>query len=364
MPAEGPIARFPALPKHDLPPELHASVKRHGGHLSALVLRDEPGRLSALHRLNALDTAPEEPFEKIVNLVRTVLSVPMATVSLVERDRQWFKARRGVPTAETPRETSFCTHTIQERDPLILTDATLDPRFRHNPLVMGAPHIRSYAGIPLRTADGYNIGALCALDTKPRTFTADEIAILTNLSQIVMDELELRLIAQRDHLTGALTRRAFAEEAGKELARYSRDGRPAALILLDVDYFKLINDDHGHPVGDRVLRQLADLCGTMMRPSDAFGRIGGEEFAILLSGADCEEALAAADRFRALVEAFRFDIGNGHSLRVTASFGVAPLQRGVTSVEAWLAAAVCCLYRAKQDGRNCIRPLTCEESAA
>src|SRR5690606_33789815 len=120
MPAEGPAARLPALPEHDLPPELHASVEPHGRHLSALVLRDEPGRLSALQLLKTLDTGPEEPLEKTVNLVSTVLSVPMAAVSLVERNRQWFKARRGVPTAETPREISFWTHTIQEREALIV----------------------------------------------------------------------------------------------------------------------------------------------------------------------------------------------------------------------------------------------------
>jgi len=316
------------------------------------LLHDEEGRLAALHRLDALHTAPEEPFEKIVNLVRTVLSVPMATVTLVERNRQWFKAQRGMPSQETPRSISFCTHTIQQREALVVTDARLDPRFADSPLVTSAPFIRSYAGIPLRTPEGYNIGALCAVDTKPRTFSAAELAILANLASIVMDELELRLIAGRDHLTGALTRRGFVEEAAKELARYERSGRPGALVLLDVDHFKSINDNYGHPAGDQVLRQLAEVCGAVMRPADSFGRIGGEEFALLLPDVDAGDAFAAAERFRCVIEAHPFDIGGGRTVKVTASFGVAPLAPWPATVEAWMAAADACLYRAKRDGRN------------
>jgi len=327
------------------------------------MLHDEEGRLSALQRLDALDTPPEEPFEKIVNLLRTVLSVPMATVTLVERDRQWFKAQRGMPTQETPRSISFCTHTIQEREALVVTDARLDPRFAQSPLVTGAPYIRSYAGIPLRTPDGYNIGALCAIDTKSRTFSAADIAILTNLASIIMDELELRLIAGRDHLTGALTRRGFVEEAEKELARYARKKPPGALALLDIDHFKAINDNHGHPAGDQVLRQLAEVCGAEMRPTDSFGRIGGEEFALLLPDVDAPGALAVAERFRSMIEAHPFDIGGGQTLKVTASFGVAPIEPCVTSVDAWLAAADACLYRAKRDGRNRTRLAVCDGGA-
>jgi len=167
-----------------------------------------------------------------------------------------------------------------------------------------------------------------------------------------MDELELRLIAGRDHLTGALTRRGFIEEAEKELSRYDRKRRPSALALLDVDHFKSINDTHGHPAGDQVLRQLAELCSVAMRPTDSFGRVGREEFALLLTDADASEALAAAERFRCMIEAHPFDIGGGRTLEVSASFGVAPLEPGSTSVDVWLANADACLYRAKRDGRN------------
>lgn len=325
--------------------------------------RDEEGRLAAVGRLNVLDTLPEEPFENIVSLVRTVLSVPIATVTLVDRDRQWFMAHRGMPSQQTPRAISFCTHTIQQSEPLIVPDAQLDPRFADSPLVTGEPHIRSYAGVPLRTPDGYNVGALCAVDTQPRTFSASEIAILINLANIVSDELELRLVAKRDHLTSALTRRGFMEQATKEFANYARHGRSGSLIMLDADHFKSVNDNYGHAAGDQVLRQIAELCSAVMRPSDAFGRIGGEEFALLLPEVDPAEAFAVAERFRATIEAHAFDIGDGLSLRVTVSLGVATLVPSVTSVDAWLAVADAWLYRAKNSGRNRCCPTSVEELA-
>ena len=114
--------------------------------MSEQQLADDAARLDALQRLQVLDTGPEEPFENIVNLVRTVLAVPIATVTLVDRHRQWFKAQRGLQVEETSRTASFCTHTIQQREPLVVEDAWEDPRFADSPLVLGPPHLRSYAG--------------------------------------------------------------------------------------------------------------------------------------------------------------------------------------------------------------------------
>src|SRR5689334_19273757 len=132
-------------------------------------LTDEVGRVSALHRYCVLDTPPEASFDCITKLVQTHLGVPIAAMSLVDTDRQWLKSRIGLETTECPREISFCTHTIQDPEPLYIPDATLDERFARNPLVTGPPHIRSYLGVPLATPDGYHIGSLCAIDTQPRT---------------------------------------------------------------------------------------------------------------------------------------------------------------------------------------------------
>lgn len=314
-------------------------------------LHDDDARLAALRRLDVLDTAAEAPFENIVALVRTVLGVPIATVTLVDRDRQWFKASRGLTLTETPRNVSFCTHTIQQRQPLIVEDAHQDPRFASSPLVLGPPHVRAYAGIPLRTPEGYNVGSLCAMDTAPRHFTAAEIAILGNFARIVTDELELRMVAQSDFLTGALTRRGFVEQTEREIARSSRYGRASTLVMLDVDHFKSVNDTYGHAAGDQVLHQLAELVTVALRPSDVFGRIGGEEFALLLPETSGDEAFIVAERLRQTIADTVLRLPDERTLRVTASFGLAPLA-GDTTVAGWLERADKMLYAAKAGGRN------------
>ena len=318
-------------------------------------LHDDDARVAALRRLDVLDTAAEAPFEKIVTLVRTVLAVPIATVTLVDRDRQWFKAERGIGRQETPRAISFCTHTIQQREPLVVGDALADPRFADSPLVVGPPHIRSYAGIPLRTPEGYNVGALCAMDIVPRSFTAAEIAILVNFANIVCDELELRMIAQVDHLTGALTRRGFVEQAEREIARSRRYDRPGALVMLDLDHFKSVNDTHGHAVGDQVLQQVARIASVTLRPSDVFGRRGGEEFALLLPETSGDEAVVVAERLRGAIADHPIPLADGQVLPVSASFGVAGLTPDIASFAAWLERADAMLYAAKAGGRNCVR---------
>ncbi len=323
--------------------------------MNDLRLQDDDARIAALHRLDILDTSIEAPFEKIVSLVRTVLAVPMATVTLVDRDRQWFKAKRGVAAKQTPRVGSFCTHTIQQREPLVVEDARADPRFAASPLVVGTPHVRSYAGAPLRTAEGYNVGALCAMDTKPRQFSPADIAILKNFANIVCDELELRMIAQVDHLTGALTRRGFVEQAEREMSRARRYGRPSTLVMLDVDHFKSVNDNHGHATGDQVLIQLCELAKVMLRPSDVFGRLGGEEFAMLLPETSGAEAVVVADRLREEIATRPLSLPGGAELRVTASFGIAELSTATGTFPAWLEAADAMLYAAKAGGRNCSR---------
>ncbi len=315
-------------------------------------LDDEEGRLAALRRYDVLDTAPEEPFEKLTELVRSVLGVPIAAVSLIDAERQWFKSIAGLVACETSREISFCTHTIKQRQPMVISDATLDMRFAKNPLVAGDPRIRSYLGIPLETPDGYNIGALCAIDFKPRSFSDNEINILSSFAKLVLNELELRQIAMSDALTGTMTRRAWIDCAVKEFARSRRYGSDASIIIFDIDHFKAVNDVHGHPAGDAVLKTLAQRCIGVLRDSDMFGRIGGEEFAVLLPATNAQGARDLAERLRKRFADEPVDV-HVQALHVTASFGICGLNGSIDGVAAWLAAADKHLYAAKQNGRNC-----------
>jgi diguanylate cyclase (GGDEF)-like protein len=297
-----------------------------------------------------LDTAEEPPFEKIVTLVQQILQTPFCAVSLVDEQRQWFKARRGLGVRETPRDISFCTHTIQQTEPFVIRDAARDARFAANPLVTGDPHIRSYAGVPLLMPDGYQIGSLCTIDTRPREFPENEITILENFASLVVDELELRQIASTDQLTGALTRRAWLEGAAAEIKRSQRYGRPLSMAIMDIDRFKTINDTHGHLVGDVVIRSLAELCISTKRESDVFGRFGGEEFVLLMPETDAAEARNLAERVRTRYA--DAPIQAGVEIWSTISIGIAELRAGGATPDDLMERADKALYAAKNGGRN------------
>lgn len=313
-------------------------------------LSDEFGRVATLRRYDILYTASEEPFDRITALVRAVFDVPMAAISLVDHDRQWFKSRDGFDLTETTREISFCTHMIATRSPMIVPDARLDARFADNPLVVDAPNIVSYVGVPLVSRDGYNIGSVCALDRVPRDYSAAQVELLVNFSALVVDAFELRLIATHDHLTGALSRRALIGEAGRAIARRARDHHPATLLLFDLDHFKAVNDRYGHAAGDIVLEAVTACCLTLLRATDIIGRVGGEEFAVILTGLDGAAAVAVAERFRAAIG--RVTVAFDPDLRVTASFGVAPLTDRIGTTDEWLDIADVALFAAKHGGRN------------
>lgn len=321
---------------------------------------DEEGRIRALQRLDILDTPEEGPFERIVDLVRQVLRVPMSSVSIIDTDRQWFKARRGMNDPQTARDISFCTHTIEQTSPLAVNDAMQDPRFADNPLVRSEPHIRSYLGVPLTTSDGYNIGSLCAIDVKPRDFSAAEIEILQSFADIVVDELQLRDIATTDALSGALTRRAFMERAKAEVARARRHGRALAVAMLDIDTFKQINDRYGHPVGDRVIRALADACREDLRVSDLLGRVGGEEFAIVLPETSSLDAVAVLERIRAGFSQIQIEAGE-ETFSATVSVGVSGIAVTGPDLDAMIASADDALYKAKLAGRNRVQHVAAHE---
>ena len=316
----------------------------------ALKLDDEAGRLAALHRYEVLDTPPEAAFDRITALVRRVLNVPICAVSLVDADRQWFKSCIGLAVRGTSRDVSFCAHTILQSEPLSVPDATADSRFADNPLVTGEPFLRSYLGVPLPTPDGYQLGSLCVIDLVPRNFSPDQVEVLRSFAALVADELELRRIAQTDSLTGAATRRGFTREMENALVRIKTRNSPTALIVLDVDHFKQINDTYGHPAGDLVLKQVAEALTSHLRPEDTLGRLGGEEFGILLHDVGIEDARTFAENMRSTLElsSIQFD----PLIHVTASFGIATIDGESTTVEHWLELADDAMYMAKRTGRN------------
>jgi anti-sigma regulatory factor (Ser/Thr protein kinase) len=181
---------------------------------------DEAARLKALHRYRILDTEPERTFDDLALLASQICGAPMALLTLVDSDRQWFKARVGIPLQETSRAVSFCSHAIEGRDLFVVPDATQDVRFRDNPHVTGAPKIRFYAGTPLVTPDGHALGTLCVMDHVVRTLTPDQIEALEALRRQAQAMLELRLNLM--DLERALAERDRAEAERERLLQQLR----------------------------------------------------------------------------------------------------------------------------------------------
>ena len=160
--------------------------------MSALVQPNEKQRLKVLWQYDVLDTMPEEVFDDLTELAARICEAPIALITLVDEDRQWFKSKVGISDKETSRDISFCAHAILQSDLFIVSDATKDQRFAHNPLVTSDPRIRFYAGAPLITPDGHALGTLCVIDKVPRELRPDQKTGLRVLARHVVTQLELR----------------------------------------------------------------------------------------------------------------------------------------------------------------------------
>ncbi len=316
----------------------------------------EEQRLRKLQQYNLLDTEREEAFDRITRLVTALLNVPIAAVTLVDRDRQWFKSQEGLKVDETPRDQSFCAHAMIGTQPMVINDARLDPRFSDNPLVTGDPDIRFYVGVPLRSADGTPLGALCAIDTKPRQIEVRELAVLNDLANLTMEQLELRLMATLDGLTGAMRRVAFLGLAFRDLALAQRQRTALSCLMLDADHFKKTNDEFGHAVGDEILVRIVAACKGELRRSDIVGRMGGEEFCIFLPGTEMVDAVEVAERLRKAIAEIQVGAGAKTAV-ITASIGVAERAEDDVTPQDMINRADKALYAAKKAGRNQVRYL-------
>jgi GAF domain-containing protein len=177
---------------------------------------NEQKRLEVLKRYGIVDTPSDPAFDDLTSLARRQFSMPIALVSLVDSDRQWFKSHPGLDASETPRDLAFCAHAILKSEPLIVTDTTADPRFSDNALVTGEPHIRFYAGAPLVTAEGFRLGTFCLIHTVPRPdFTADDRQALEEFARLTMQLLEKRRAQIAE--SSASLETDLADEARKDL---------------------------------------------------------------------------------------------------------------------------------------------------
>jgi len=460
----------------------------------------EQARLAALYSLDILDTPEEPEYDELVRLAATICGTPISAFTLVDADRQWFKAITGLPVRETPRSVSFCAYTIQQPGLFLVENASEDPRFRNNPIVTGQPGIRFYAGVPLE-ANGQPVGAFCVIDTVPRTLAVEQKEALQILGRQVKARIELRgrqrsleaaleaneqltarlersnqlvrtfveknpaacyfksedgkyitynprfadffgisdtawvgktvddvfpldvansfkaqdrealaqdgvhesvgsyktptgailwyksvrfpvrtsegvrvlacviidithdverenalaeansrleILAITDALTGLHNRRFYNQRFTSDFATARRASLPLAILMIDIDNFKLRNDTFGHAAGDDALRILAAVMTQTVRAGDLAARIGGEEFSIILTATGSDAAIAFAERLQSLLR----DTDFGPAGPLTISIGIACLQPDTRDWQQLCEQADEALYAAKHAGKN------------
>jgi diguanylate cyclase (GGDEF)-like protein/PAS domain S-box-containing protein len=474
---------------------------------AAATPENEAQRLEALKRLELLDTEPEPEFDELVNLAAAICGTPISLVTLLDSQRQWFKAAIGLDLRETPRDVSFSAYAILQPGVFVVEDAAADPRFSANPLVTGEPHVRFYAGVPITSPDGLALGTLCVIDREPRQLSSLQLDMLTMLARQVNARMELRLqrhqlqaalveversrnelrlneerfrmfmdnspflsfmkdmdgrlvfynqrfadrfgisltawlgksdsdlwpekqaqiarqhdigvlmagtlqimeedipdaagvvshwrsykfpcvssrgatllasiavdvtetidkqsalqktqaelraanallqqLSVTDELTGLGNRRVFEERLAAEMTAVKR-GRKLALLMLDIDHFKLRNDTFGHQDGDEVLRQMGALLRRLVRGHEVAARYGGEELVVLMPNASEGDAAGLARR---LLKAIR-EAEWAHQ-PITVSIGVADTSRADMTASDLITATDVAMYAAKAAGRDC-----------
>lgn len=312
---------------------------------------NEAGRLQAVYAYDILDTLPEVEFDTLTRLAANALDMPAAVIGLMDSDRLWFKSQIGLGVAQLDRQIAFCAHALmQPNQVLMIEDMRLDQRFQHNPLVTAEPNIRFYAGAPLVNQQGYALGTIAVADTKPRTLTANQQAMLQDFSKLVVASLEsrntanlLQKFAMTDELTGLANRAQFQRSLQLELAHAERTGKSFSLFYMDLDNFKSINDTYGHAAGDEVLVKVAQRMNAQLRGEDLLARLGGDEFGLIVR--NHVNLTAAAIAQRTVEEVSKpMVLSNGQCLNVGISIGYAGHNRGSQSSQDLLTQADEALY--------------------
>lgn len=326
-------------------------------------------KLASLHSFDPFYTPLEERFERITRLARRALAVPVAAITIVKDDRQWFKSVTGWQVTELPMSKSLCSEVIEKGEQIVVDDTLNDLYLMSNPLVCNGPKFRFYAGYAIKDATGDTIGSFCVMDVKPRETDSQFQTALADLGYMAQRELfaselnnaqsaliaklgESRRQAMFDSLTRLWNRRGGMDLLNAAMHEAAKFDHNLGLCLADIDHFKSVNDRFGHQVGDQVLRKVASAIVATVRPQDVVCRYGGEEFMIIVRDVDARACFAIANRICANIR--ELPIRTREAAVPTAiSVGIAMREKGDdVSVEQLIAKADKALYVSKDKGRD------------
>lgn len=259
---------------------------------------NEEQRLRDLYDHGVLDGPSNAQLDRIVSLAAEFLGTPIALISLVDRDRQWFLSRQGLDARETPRDVAFCSHAIRGDQVFVVGDALLDSRFQDNPLVKGDPNIRFYAGAPLISRSGQRLGTLCAIDRQPHLLTPYQEELLAQLSAMAMHEINNLRETRLCPLTAVLTRQSLLTEGEAWLQQALAQQDAPALITVALHGLRQLNAEaNGARQVDERLKRIAAICAAQTGTQGVVGRSGSGEFSLIWPGSSAlEQRISALDR--------------------------------------------------------------------
>lgn len=340
--------------------------------LNFLPPRLENLKADVLHRYQILNGSMAYDANQISRTAALVFDLPTVIVALNERYRHWYHSQHGVAPNSLDQLLAFCVQSNLSDSLFVVPDVRKEAFFLRDADLTRAANIVFFAGAPLSDPDGKRFGTLCLIDDKPREFGAEKIAVLDSFAKLVSQDICLRSagryavrdlieleeekcflfdLAMTDPLTKALNRRAFFRFAEREVLRSKRHGLDVCVLMIDIDYFKAVNDVHGHNVGDDVLKQLVGVMSDGTRDEDLVGRLGGEEFALLLPETDLERAEVLANRLREAVKRLAFSAETGE-FGISISVGISMPEAIDPDILAALERADKALYEAKRNGRD------------
>lgn len=304
---------------------------------------NEEERLAELHSLALLDTTSEARFDDYTSLVAEIFDFPIVLLSLVDRRRQWFKSACGLDIRETSRDVSFCAHAINYDNVLIVPDTHADPRFANNPMVVGEPFIRFYAGAVVRGPNGLPLGTLCLLDRKQHHFTAQDGERLRRFAGLIQREIShnddlatlrasIEFSAYYDPLTKLPNRRLLLDRLQKLLESASASQSQVAVLLFNVAGQRLINQSFGSDAGDGLLVQIAERLDQSVPPGGTAARLQGDEFVVAFGLAGDTDLTLRLETTRTLLAAPFQVRGRDYYLNIKCGVSRYP-EGGTTSVQ-------------------------------